>query len=116
GKPGIETSVSVRAGEAGTLRVTTRDPTHVVRKVSVGWRWGGDGTFSTSTVAVGDALVQVSAPPPGTSRLDYYAQALDDRDNSLFEAGEPSTPENTTVAGPSLWPGGGGAVEATGRG
>jgi hypothetical protein len=107
-KPGVETSVSVRAGEGGTLRVTTRDPTHIVKKVGVGWRWGGEGTFTTSIVAAGDGqLVQVSAPPPGASRLDYYAQALDDRDAVLFEAGNANVPKNATIEAPAVGAGGG---------
>lgn len=109
-KAGIETSVSVRANEPGSIRVTTRDPAHIVKKVVVGWRWGSDTTYATSTVPAGEAqVVQVSAPPPGASRLDYYAQATDDRDGALFESGNPNVPKSTTVEAPSFGGGPAGA-------
>ena len=97
-KPGIEVSPALRAREAGIVRVTTRDPTHVVRKVIVGYRWGSSASFTTATVASGDLVaVDVSAPPAGVSRLDYYAQALDDRDDAVFESGNPSVPKTAML-------------------
>jgi hypothetical protein len=97
-KPGIEVSAVLHAGEAGTLRVTTRDPTHITKKVNVGWRWGSDGTFTVSAVSAGDGqVVTVPAAPTGTSRLDYYAQAVDDREAAVFEVGNPSVPKSATV-------------------
>jgi hypothetical protein len=100
-KPGIEVLAHVQNAKPALLRVTTRDPTHVVKRVAVGWRWGGGGPFTTSTVAVGaDAAVDVSAPPAGVRRLDYYAQAFDERDDTVFEAGNPDSPRITFEAIP----------------
>ncbi len=66
-KPGIETQVAVRVGEAGTIRVTTRDPSKMVKKVHVGQRWASSGEYQTSTIVVGDG-VQVEVPPRPQAR------------------------------------------------
>src|SRR5260221_704720 len=88
----------MRAQEAGALRVTTRDPTHVVKKVVVGWRWAASGDFTQVTIAVGSGVpVDVPAPPPGKTRAEYYAQALDDRDDVVFESGSPTGPKTAIV-------------------
>ncbi len=97
-KPGIEITAVVRGTEPGTLRVTTRDPTRVVRAVSVGFRWGSTGAFTLGSVAVGDGVaVEVPTAPPGKARLDYYAQAVDERDNVLFEVGRAAVPRSAFV-------------------
>jgi hypothetical protein len=97
-QPGVETSVVIHAGETGTIRVTTRDPTHVARRVVVGYRWGAEGPFTTVQVAAGDgATANVPAPPVGTARLDYYAQVTDDHDSVAFESGSPTSPKSATV-------------------
>jgi hypothetical protein len=110
-QPGIETSVVLRPTEPGTLRVTVRDPTHVAKRTVVGYRWGGDGAFTTAPLAAGEASIEVPAPPAGTTRLDYFAQSLDDRDNAVFESGSPGVPKSATVE-VSAVPVGGGAVPA----
>jgi len=93
-KPGIETAVAVRIGEAGTIRVTTRDPSKMVKKVTVGQRWASSGDYQTSVIAVGDGVqVEVPAAPTGKTRLDYYVQALDDRDDVVLEAGSKDVPK-----------------------
>jgi hypothetical protein len=107
-RPGIEVGVSLHPGEAGSLRVTTRDPTHIAKRVSVGWRWGSEGAYTVSNVPPADGqVVPVSPAPPGSSRLDYYAMALDDRDGAVFEVGNPNVPKSATVEAPSRVAGGG---------
>jgi hypothetical protein len=94
----MEVTASLVAGDGGSLRVTTRDPTHVVQRLVVGWRWGIQGPFSTSTPVVGDAIeVPVATAPPGAARLDYYAEALDDRGDVVFEAGNEAAPKTALV-------------------
>jgi hypothetical protein len=99
-KPGIEASASVSTS-GGTLRVTTRDPTRMVKRVNVGYRWTSSGEYSISQVNAGQVnagqavvAVEVTAPPPGRTRLDFYAQALDERENAVLEAGNPSVPKS----------------------
>ncbi|MBX3226872.1 MAG: hypothetical protein KIT84_38360 [Labilithrix sp.] len=92
-KPGLEVTANVRT-EGGQLRVTTRDPTKLAKKVTVGWRWNGAGDFSVSSVNIGDSIVEVASAPAGKTRLDYYAQALDERDGAVFETGSPSVPKS----------------------
>jgi hypothetical protein len=106
-KPGIEVAANVSAHTAGTLRVTTHDPTHVVKKVQVGHRWGSSGNFRTATPPVGDAqVVDVPAPPANVLRLEFYAQALDDKDNVVFESGNPGAPKSQTAEQQPSGPGG----------
>ncbi len=111
-KPGIEVSASVSTS-GGTLRVTTRDPTRMVKKVNVGYRWTSSGEYTVSPIAPGEALsVEVAAAPGGRTRLDFYVQALDERDNAVLEAGNPSVPKSAFAeAG-----GGGGGGGGGGRG
>lgn len=101
-KPRVEVAPSVtRSG--GTLRVTTKDPTHVVKKVSVGYRWTSNGDFVVTQVAAGDGVaVEVQPAPAGRTRLDYYAQALDERDNAVLEAGNAQVPKSAFAEGSSV--------------
>ncbi len=100
-KPGIEVTPSLRAQESGTLRIVTRDPTHVVKKISVGIRWDSKGEFTTSTLSLGDGgQVDVPPSPPGHTRLDYFAQGLDDRDDVVIELGNAAAPK-TALADPA---------------
>lgn len=93
-KPGVEVVANVRS-DGGQLRVTTRDPTKIVRKVTVGYRWTSSGEYNVSQIVAGEGIpVEVSAAPPGRTRLDFYAQALDDRDNAVLEAGNPQVPKS----------------------
>ena len=105
-RPGVEAQVSsLRQGTMATLRVTTRDPSKVVKQVVVGHRFGGQGKYDTANVAVGDQSVNI--PVPGSeTRLDYYVQATDANDNVVFEAGSPASPKTSlvevkSVAGPA---------------
>jgi len=112
-KPGIEVQVAVRAQEAGVLRVTTRDPTKMVKKVTVAYRWGNSGEFTTSTIAVGDGVaVEVAASPPGKTRLDYYVQASDERESVVLESGTPQVPK--TAFAEAKGAGGGGGKDSGG--
>jgi len=94
-KPGIEVSASLSTS-GGTLRVTTRDPTRMVKRVNVGYRWTSSGEYSVSQLSAGEqvAAVEIAAPPAGRSRLDFYVQALDERDNAVLEAGSPAVPKS----------------------
>jgi hypothetical protein len=97
-QPGAEASVSVHATEPGTIRLTVRDPMHVGKKAVIGYRWGGDGPFQITPVPAGEgSSAEVPPPPAGTSRLDYYALVLDDRDSVVFEVGNANAPKTTTV-------------------
>lgn len=92
-KPGIDVSALLHTVDGGVLKVLTRDPTRVVRRVFVGYRWGSIGEFTTTTLAAAEGTVDVAPPPSGRTRLDYYAQALDDRDSIAFEAGTSRVPK-----------------------
>jgi len=92
-KPGMEVVPNVRS-DGGQLRVTTRDPTHIAKKVTVGYRWTSSGEYTVSTIPVGDATVEVAPATQGRTRLDFYALALDERDNAVFEAGNPQVPKS----------------------
>ena len=110
-KPAIEVSATIQTS-GGTLRVTTRDPTRVVKKVVVGYRWTSSGEFVTSQIGSGDGVaVEVAAAPAGRTRLDFYAQALDDRDNAVLEAGNPQIPKSAFAAADG---GGGGGKKSEG--
>jgi hypothetical protein len=107
-KPGIEVSANVRT-EGGQLRVMTRDPTHIAKKVSVGWRWTSSGEYTVSQINVGEGTVEVGPATQGRTRLDFYAQALDDRDNAVLEAGNAQVPKSAFAeAGPRAGGGKGG--------
>jgi hypothetical protein len=97
-QPGIDVAVVLRPAEPGTIRVTTRDPLHIAKHATVGFRWGADAAFTSAQVAVGEgATASVPPPPTGTTRLDYYVQVLDDRDDVIFDAGTPASPKSATV-------------------
>ncbi len=92
-QPGVEATAAVSAGEPGILRVTTNDPTNIIKKVLVGYRWGSMGAYVTGFVGVGVGVqLPVQPGPAGQNRLEFYAQALDERDNVAFEAGNPAAP------------------------
>jgi hypothetical protein len=93
-KPGLDVAANVRV-DGGQLRVTTRDPTHITKKVIVGYRWTSSGDYTVSQINVGEGTVEVGAAPKGRTRLDFYAQALDERDDAVFEAGSPQVPKSS---------------------
>jgi hypothetical protein len=97
-QPGIEVSVLVRAAEPGAIRVTTRDPLHIAKRGTVGFRWGNDSQFTLQQISVSEAAsASVPAPPTGTTRLDYFVQIFDDHDDAVFESGSPASPKSTMV-------------------
>ena len=110
GKPGIEMSSLLREGEAGTLRVTLRDPTHVVKRAVVAYRWGTAAPFKRVDATVGDQVVPIPAPPSGVTRLDYFAQAFDAQHNAVLETGNESVPKTAIVDVSSRRPAAGGGA------
>lgn len=96
-RPGIEAQVGgLRQGTMATLHVNTRDPSHVVKTVTVGHRFGGQGRFDTQNVGVGEQSVNVMIPASET-RLDYFVQATDANDSVVFEVGSPTAPKTSLV-------------------
>jgi hypothetical protein len=105
-KPGLDVTATARP-EGGQLRVTARDPTHVAKKLNVGYRWTSSGEYTLTQLPVADGTVEVAPAAQGRTRLDFYAQALDDRDNVVFEAGSPQVPKSVFAdAGPPTRSGG----------
>jgi hypothetical protein len=107
-KPGIEVVAAVSTS-GGTLRVTTRDPTRIVKKVNVGYRWTSSGEYTVAPITPGEAVaVEVAAAPANRTRLDYYVQALDERENAVLEAGNPNVPKSAFAEAGGGDKGGGG--------
>jgi hypothetical protein len=102
GRPGIELSSTVSASSPGQLKIVLRDPLHVTKKITAGYRWGSDGAYTESSVDLPATPATVALPPPpsGIARLDAYVQARDDHDDIIFESGSPASPKSTTVEAP----------------
>ncbi len=97
-RPGMEVAVTVHADGPGSLRVTTRDPTRIVKSGVVGFRWGSSTPFAKFPLAVGDGIVfDVPERPANLARLDYFAQVLDDRGDVIMEVGSPTSPKSAVV-------------------
>jgi hypothetical protein len=107
-KPGVEVAVTVHPDGPGTLRVITRDPTHIVKSGAVGFRWGTSVPYTTLPLAVsggGDGVVfDIPERPANVARLDYYAQVFDERDNAVMEVGNPTAPKSYLVDVPKAAP------------
>lgn len=116
-KPGIEaTTVALRVHAPGTLRVRLKDPTHQVKKVVVGYRWGATGAFTTTDLAPAETVsVEVPSGPPEVARFDYYVIALDSLDDQAFTVGDPVTPKTVLAEVPAAGGGGGGERGGTDR-
>src|SRR4029079_528650 len=73
------------------------------------------GEYAVAPFTPGEAVaVEVSAAPLGRTRLDFYVQALDDRENAVLEAGNPSVPKSAFAeAGISSVGGRGGKPEGS---
>lgn len=95
-KPGIDVSANVRS-DGGRLRIMMRDPTHVVKKINVGYRWTSSGEYTVSKLDAGDGTVEVAPATQGRTRLDFYAQAVDERESAVFEAGSPHVPKSAFI-------------------
>ncbi|MEO7112254.1 MAG: hypothetical protein ABI183_17545 [Polyangiaceae bacterium] len=97
-KPGIDATATVHAKGAGSLKATIRDPSHIVKRAEVGYRWGGVGPFKTKALSAGEQVnIDIAEAPSGTTRFDYYVQAFDDKDNAVLESGNATTPKTVTV-------------------
>jgi len=99
-KPGIEVTATVHADGPGTLRVVTRDPTHILKSGTVGFRWGTSVPYQTLplTISGGEGMViDVPERPANIARLDYYAQAVDERGNTVMEVGNATAPKSAVV-------------------
>ncbi len=94
-RPGIDVATTLSTA-GGSLRIATRDPTHVVRRVSVGFRWASSGDYAVSQISSSESVasVEIPAAPRGRTRLDFYVQALDERDSIVLEAGSPNGPKS----------------------
>jgi hypothetical protein len=106
-KPGIDVVATVRPAQPGSLRVITRDPTHIVKSGTVGFRWGADAPYTTAPLVASEgegSLVDIPQRPATALRLDYFAQALDDRGNVVFEAGSPTSPKSAVIDVPKAKP------------
>ena len=84
----------------GRSRIS-RDPTHIVKRGSVGYRWGTSVPYADVLLAVsgpGDGVVfDVPERPANVFRLDYYAQVFDDHGNAVMEVGNPTSPKSAIV-------------------
>ncbi len=112
-KPGLEVHPTLRAGEKGVLKVLARDPTKLVAKVVVGYRWGSAGELKTEPLSGLEGTIDVGAAPPGSTRLDYFVQALDERDNVVMEKGTSAVPLSA-FAEPAKSAAGGGGGKSSG--
>ncbi len=96
-RPGVEASTLLRPHAPGVLRVSLSDPTSLAEQVRVGFRWSPAREYVRHRLAAGETQIEVPAPPHGSSRFDYYVQALDRRGNVLFERGSPEAPRSSVV-------------------
>jgi hypothetical protein len=115
-KPGIEVAATISTG-GGNLRVTTRDPTRIVKKVVVGYRWTSSGEYTITQLNQNEAVaaVEVNAAPAGRTRLDFYVQALDERDNAVLEAGNANVPKSAFAEAGARGGAGGGSGKDGGK-
>jgi len=105
-KPGIEVLATVHVDGPGTLRVVTRDPTHIVKSGTIGFRWGTSVPYTTTPLTVsggGDGFViDIPERPANMTRLDYYALAFDEREDAVFEVGNAASPKSVVVDIPKV--------------
>ncbi len=97
GKPGMESSVMVSPRAPGSIRVTTRDPSAIVKRVIVSYRWAPAKTFVQAAAKTGEAHVDVPTPPVGSTRLDYFVRAEDASGSVAFENGTAASPRFSVV-------------------
>jgi len=102
-KPGLEVQTTLHADGPSTLRITTRDPTHIIKKGTLGFRWGTSVPYTTQPLTVGEGvLVDVPERPANITRLDFYAQAFDEREDAVMEVGNPTSPKSVVVDLPKV--------------
>ncbi|HEU4538087.1 MAG TPA: hypothetical protein VFS00_28395 [Polyangiaceae bacterium] len=113
-KPGLEAGAQLRGRSSGFINVTLRDPTHLAQRVQVAYRWAPARGFATQTLEAGEGQLDVPAPPEGSTRLDYYAQALNGRGDVVFQAGSAAAPKTSLLV--DLGGGRGAPVDRRGEG
>ncbi|MDF2696437.1 MAG: hypothetical protein K0S65_4820 [Labilithrix sp.] len=99
-KSGMDVQVVVQWGQEGEIRVVTRDPLGVVKKIAAGYRWAPKQTYTTAEVDTSGKGIRVPANPEGSTRFEYWVRALDTKNNAVFEDGTPETPQIRTVSEP----------------
>ncbi|MBN9163646.1 MAG: hypothetical protein BGO98_03390 [Myxococcales bacterium 68-20] len=99
-KSGMDLQVVVQWGQAGEIRIVTRDPLGIVKRVSAGHRWAPAQTYTTIEVAPSGKAISIPANPEGSTRLEYWVRALDAKNNAVFEQGTPETPQINLVTEP----------------
>lgn len=99
-KAGMDVQVVVQWHQQGDVRVTTRDPLAVVRRVAVGWRWAPKREYTVSESEPNGKGIEVAANPEGSTRLEYWVRAMDAKGNAVFESGTPEAPQLTVVNEP----------------
>ncbi len=100
-KSGMDLQVVVQWGQPGEIRVVTRDPLGIVKKISAGHRWAPAQTYTMSEVAASGKAISIPANPEGSTRLEYWVRALDAKNNAVFEQGTPETPQINVVTEPA---------------
>lgn len=118
-KPGVEATAYLRPGALGSISAVVRDPTRLSQRAVVAHRWAPNRTFSVQNVSVGETQVDVPPAPPGSTRLDYFVQALDARGNVVFQVGSAAAPKSSLVVDVSPRPAGpvdSGSAQAEGGG
>lgn len=98
-RAGMDVQVAVQFNQAGEIRVTTRDPLGIVKRVAAGHRWAPRREYTSSEVDVARPI-DVAANPSGSTRLEYYVRALDAKGNAVFEEGTPEVPRTVLVSEP----------------
>lgn len=99
-KPGMDVQPLVKYTSGGVLKVTTRDPLNVIKKVQVAYRWAPAREYVTTSLPSGAQQIDIPEARKGSTRLDYYVRALDAKDNGVFEEGMPDSPKAVFVTEP----------------
>lgn len=98
-RAGMDVQAAVQFEQQGEIRVTTRDPLGIVKRISSGHRWAPRREFTVAEVELGKPI-EVAGNPPGATRLEYYVRAVDAKGNAVFEDGTPEIPKNVIVTEP----------------
>jgi hypothetical protein len=81
------------------METTLHDSTHAIYTVRMGYRWSAGAAFTISKQrAAPTAHASVSPPLAGQTRLEYFAEGLDEHENVVFEAASETAPKSTLVA------------------
>lgn len=97
-RPDLQVHASVTP-QGGALETTLHDTTHAIHTVRVSYRWTAGATFTVSKQRAAQAAhVYVSPPSAGQTRLEYFAEGLDEHENVVFEAGNATAPKSALIA------------------